>query len=149
MSARAPAIQKEAEIGVLLPRNLIDAFDGDEDLLAWVGTLRPSWQREIARWVEEPKSEEARARRCAGMAERLLLTMEAEEELPGFLARRLKGTRDAWAGWERMSVNRRRDFLLMVFGAQSEGARENQVVGLVEAAVAKGKARSRSLRDDK
>ena len=122
-----------------MPALLVEAFDDDEELAAWVGTLRESWQREIARFVMEPKSDEAKQRRCEGMAERLLLTMEAERELPGFLARRLRGTRDAWAGWERMSRNRRRDFLLTVFGAKSEAARENQVARLVEACVGKGR----------
>ena len=131
------------EIPDLLPDLLMAAFDGDEELLAWVGTLRPSWQREIARWVMEPKSEQARLRRCDGMAERLLLTMEAERELPQQLARRLRGTRDGWLGWERLSVNRRRDYLLTYFGAKSVEARENQLARLVAACVGKAKARGR------
>ncbi len=121
----------------VMPALLVEAFDGDAELLAWARTLRPSWQREIAHWVMEPKSEEARLRRCAGMAERLLLTMEAERELPAALARRLRGTRDAMAGWERMTVNRRRDYLLTYFGAKSVEARENQLVRLVQACVGK------------
>jgi uncharacterized protein YdeI (YjbR/CyaY-like superfamily) len=121
-----------------MPPLLVQAFDGDEELLAWVGTLRESWQREIARHVMEPKSDEAKQRRCDAMAERLLLTMEAESEPPQFLVRRMRGTRNAWAGWERMSLGRRRDFLLTLFAAKSEQARENQVMRLVEACVAMG-----------
>ena len=124
---------------IALPEMLVGAFDGDEDLLAWFGTLRESWQRYIAQWVLEPKSKEARLRRCEGIAERLLLTMEAEQELPGFLARRLRGTKDAMAGWEKMSVNRRRDFLLPLFRAKSDEARETQMLRLLEASVAKGR----------
>ena len=133
--------------GMEMPGLLVEAFDGDEALLEWVGTLRPSWQREIAKWVMEPKSEEAKLRRCAGMAERLLLTLEAEEALPAFLARRLRETRGAMAGWERMTSNRRRDFLLTVFGAKSEEARENQVRRLVGACVGKARRVNGSAED--
>lgn len=121
-----------------MPRILVEAFDGDEELEAWVGTLRESWQRYIAVWVTEPKSEEAKQRRCEDWAERFLLTMEAEQELPPGLAQRLKRTRDGMAGWEAMSASRRRDFLLTFFGAKGEEARETQMRRLVEAAAAKG-----------
>jgi uncharacterized protein YdeI (YjbR/CyaY-like superfamily) len=145
MSGRGAAIQNKAKslLWVEMPSLLARAFDGDKKLRAWAGTLRPSWQRYIAQWIMEPKSDEAKQRRADGMAERMLLTMEAEEELPGFLARRLKGTRDAWAGWERMTHNRRRDLLFILFAMKSEAAREKQIVRLVEAAVEKGRAKAR------
>ena len=143
--AHVPIIRWFILLCMEMPQLLVKAFDGDEALRAWVGTLRPSWQREIARFVMEPKSEEAKQRRCDAMAERLLLTMEAEREMPGFLAQRLKGTRDAMAGWERMTVNCRQTYLLTVFGAKSEAARENQVVRMVEACVAKGKVERKAV----
>jgi len=121
-----------------MPGLLVEAFDGDEELLAWMGTLQESWQRYIAKWVMEPKSDEAKQRRCEGMAERLLMTMEGERELPPMLAQRLRGRRDAMAGWEAMSLNRRRYFLMPYFGAKGDAARETQIVRLVEACVAKG-----------
>jgi len=124
-----------------MPPLLIEAFDVDEELLAWVGTLRASWQRWIAQTVMEPVSDEAKQRRAEHWAERLLQTMEAEQELPPLLARRLRATRDAAAGWERMARNRRLDYLLAIFGARSEEATENQVTRWLEACVAKAQVK--------
>ena len=139
MSLKGAAIQKSGDLKqpVELPRMLVDAFEGDKDLIFWVGRLRQSWLRWIVRLVMEPESEETKQRRCEDWAERLLMTMEAERELPMAIVRRLKGTRDAWAGWERMSVSRRRDFLLTYFGAKSLEARETQMRRLVEACLGK------------
>jgi hypothetical protein len=127
-----------------MPPLLVEAFDGDDELLQWVGTLRESWQRYIAQMVMEPVSDDAKQRRAESWAERLLQTMEAEQELPPLLARRLRTTRDAAAGWERMARNRRLDYLLTIFGARSEAATETQVVRWLDACVAKGKSRRRA-----
>ena len=121
-----------------LPPLLVEAFDGDEDLLAWVATFRESWHRWFSHWIMEPKSEEARQRRADQMAERLLLTMEAEQEMPPLLAQRLRHTRCAMAGWERTVLNRRRTYLMHLFGTRSVEAREKVLTQIVEACVAKG-----------
>lgn len=121
-----------------LPALLIEAFDGDKHLLKWTRTLLPSWQHYIGQWIMEPKSDEAKQRRADQMAERLLMTMEAELELPPMLAQPLRQTRYAMAGWERMTPNCRRTFLMAYFGARSPEARENQLVRIVDASVAKG-----------
>ena len=123
---------------VEVPALLLAAFDGDEELLAWYGTLLESWRRYFGQWVMEPKGAEARERRADSLAERLLLTMEAEQELPGFLARRIRGTRFALAGWAKMGVNVKRNYLLVLFGTRSVEAREKQVVRLVEDCARRG-----------
>jgi uncharacterized protein YdeI (YjbR/CyaY-like superfamily) len=129
-----------------MPNLLIEALDGDAELQAWLGTLSEAWQREIARWVLEPKSDEARQRRCDAMAERLLLAMEAERELPVFLKRRLERTGDALSGWERMTLSCRQTYLLVLFGTKSPEAREKQIVALVQACVDKGRKPVRSVK---
>ena len=48
-----------------------------------------------------------------------------------------------------MSVNRRRDYLLVLFGAKSTEARENQMVRLVEACVAKGARRRKETSQER
>jgi uncharacterized protein YdeI (YjbR/CyaY-like superfamily) len=121
-----------------MPKLLVDACDGDEQLLAWAGTLRESWQRWIARHVMQPASEETRQRRAERWAELMLQTMEAEQELPPALAARLRRTRYAAEGYALMSVNRRRDYLMTIFGARGMQARENQIMRWIEACVAKG-----------
>jgi hypothetical protein len=128
-----------------MPPLLVEAFDGDEDLLAWVAALRDSWQRWISGWIMEPKSEEARQRRADQMAERLLLTMEAEHgELPPLFARKLRRTPNAMAGWERTVLNRRRTYLMHFFGTRSAQAREKALMEIVEACAAKGSRTSRA-----
>ncbi len=122
---------------MVLPEMLVEAFDGDEDLLAWVRTLRGSWQKDISAWVMEPKSEEARKRRCEHTAERLLQTMEAEQQLPPMLAQRLHRAPHALAGWERLSVSRRRELLLAVFGARGEETRERHITKMIESCQAR------------
>lgn len=121
-----------------MPELLIEAFDGDRDLRAWAGTLRGSWQKAIAVWVMEPKGKEARQRRCAQMAERLLQTMEAEQELPPLLAQRFRRTKDAIAGWENLTLSCRREFLMAIFGARREEAREKQIIKMVEVCSVRG-----------
>jgi len=115
-----------------LPELLVEAFDGDKDLLAWVGTLRGSWQKEIGAWVMEPKSEAARWRRCEQIAERLLQTMGAERELPPLLAQRLCRVRHAREGWEQLSLSAKRELLTSVFGARGEEASERHIAKMVE-----------------
>jgi len=115
-----------------MPEPLVGAFDGDKDLLAWFGTLRASWQKAIAAWVMEPKSEEARKRRCEQAAERLLQTMEAEQELPPMLAQRLRRVRYALLGWEHLSLSCKREFLMAIFGTRGEDARERQIQKMIE-----------------
>ena len=126
-----------------MPPLLIEAFDGDDELLQWVGTLLESWQRWIAKNIMEPASDEAKQRRAEAWAERLLQTKEAEEELPPLLARRLRATRDAAAGWESMGRSRRLNHLLTIFGARSEAATETQVKRWLDACVAKAKSKRR------
>jgi uncharacterized protein YdeI (YjbR/CyaY-like superfamily) len=122
-----------------MPQLLVDACDGDEELLAWMGMLRESWQRWIAKTVMEPKSDEAKERRAAKWAELLLETKEAEQELPPLLVAKLRRFPDAKAGWDKMSFARRRYFLLAIFGAKSMEARENRMKWWIAACAAKGK----------
>jgi hypothetical protein len=51
-------------------------------LLKFYESLNPSRRREIAKWVAECKTKDARQRRSRQITERLMETMEAERELP-------------------------------------------------------------------
>jgi uncharacterized protein YdeI (YjbR/CyaY-like superfamily) len=117
-----------------LPALLIEAFDGDRDLLAWAGTLRPSWQREIGKWIMEPKGEAARVRRAEQLAERLLETMEAEIELPPLIETAFRARPKARAGWAKMTPTQRREELLGVFYYRTPEARQRRVETLCETA---------------
>lgn len=124
-----------------LPQVLLDAFDEEEEAVAWTLALSSWMVRELSAWVMEPKSEASRQKRAERMAERLMLTMEAERELPVFLVRALNAA-GAMKGWKAMTPMQRRMLLLAVYRPLGMEGRERQVLRLVEAAQGKaGKAR--------
>ena len=71
-------------------------------------------------------------RRAEQMAERLLLTMEGERELPPVLEVAFRARPAARAGWEKMTPTQRRGELMAVFYYQTVEARERRVEKLVE-----------------
>ncbi len=89
-----------------LPALLIEAFDGDEDAVAWTLALKDWMVAELSAWVMEPKSDASRKKRAERMAERLMLTMEAERELPVFLVRALNEA-GAMKGWKALTERQR------------------------------------------
>jgi uncharacterized protein YdeI (YjbR/CyaY-like superfamily) len=93
----------------------------------WYDQLNYSTRREIAKWVDEPKSAESRARRAEQMAERLLETMEAERDLPPLLKLAFARNPMAREGWESMSATRRRSHLLGIFYYRTPDARANRL----------------------
>lgn len=121
-----------------LPDELASLLEEEVGLRAWYDGLGEYTRREIGKWVQGVKSEDARARRAAQMAERLLATMEAERELPPLIATALRRRPKALAGWERMSVTHRREHLLAVFYYQTPESREKRLAKLVEASEARG-----------
>jgi uncharacterized protein YdeI (YjbR/CyaY-like superfamily) len=78
------------------------------------------------------KGAEARQRRAEQIAERLMLAMEGEKELPPILEVAFRGTPAARKGWEAMTETQRRSGLLAVFYYQSPEARGKRVKKLVE-----------------
>jgi len=124
-----------------LPRLLVDAFDGEEELLAWTMGLSPSTRQAIAQWVLEPVGDGSRRRRAEQLAERLMSTMEAERELPRFIVHALNRAAGAMQGWRSMTALQRRMHLLAVFRPKGMEGRERQLERLVEASVLKYRGR--------
>ena len=91
-----------------LPEELDALLDEAEGLRAWYDTLTEYTRREIGKWVQGVKSDEARLRRAQQMAERMLFTLEAEQELPPAIARALQARPKARAGWAKMTPTQRR-----------------------------------------
>jgi uncharacterized protein YdeI (YjbR/CyaY-like superfamily) len=112
---------------VSVPAELKRAMAGDRALLRWYGALNYSTRKQIAEWITEVKSAEARVRRAEQLAERLLSTMEAEQELPPLLRLAFARTRHALEGWQRMSPSHRRAQLLAIFYYRSPEARARRV----------------------
>ena len=119
-----------------LPATLIDAFDGEEEAVAWTLRLKEWMVKELSNWIMEPKSEPSRKKRAERMAERLMLTMEAERELPIFLVKALNEV-GAMKGWKALTDRQRLMLLLAVYRPIEMEGRKRQVQRLVDASLAK------------
>lgn len=127
---------------VSTPAELKHAMGGDRALLRWYDALNYSTRKYIADWTTDVKSAEARLRRAEQIAERLLATMEAEEELPPLLQREFARVPHALEGWQRMSLTQRRAQLLGIFGYRNPESQARRVAKAAEAASEYGEKRS-------
>jgi uncharacterized protein YdeI (YjbR/CyaY-like superfamily) len=114
------------------PKELEALFKKEKALAKLYGNLSDSNKRDIARTISEVKSPEARQRRVDQMAERMLLAMEGEKQLPPILDVAFRRSPKARKGWELMTVVQRRGHLLGVFYYQSPEAREKRAGKVVE-----------------
>ena len=114
---------------VAVPAELTRALAQSKRLEKWYAAeMSESMRREIAKWVGEPKSAGSRTRRAGDIAERLMLTMEAERgELPPALEMTFAREPRARTGWERMPQSARRHHLLGIFGYRSPEARARRL----------------------
>lgn len=120
--------QREAE----LPPEFEKILKREKALAKWFAQLSDSMRREIGKWLDSVKGPEARQRRAEQMAERLLLTMEAEKILPPILDVAFRANPAARKGWDAMTPTQRRGHLLGVFYYQTPEARERRVGKLIE-----------------
>lgn len=118
------------------PAELRRLLAEDRGFRRWYDELSYSIRKEIAWWITDVKSAEARQRRAEQIAERLLSTMEAERELPPIL--QVAFARDARAreGWELMTPTRRRRELLAIFYYRTPDARGRRIEKMMEKAIA-------------
>lgn len=121
---------------VKIPGELEGILQQDRSLRRWYDKLNPSTRNDIAKWVTEPKSAEARERRTEQIAERLLSVMEAEQELPPVLQRAFARNPSAREGWEAMSVSRRRGHLFGIFYYRNPDAQGRRIDKMLEDASA-------------
>jgi uncharacterized protein YdeI (YjbR/CyaY-like superfamily) len=110
----------------LVPPELARELKGDRRLRRWFDGQSPSMRREIGKWVSEPKGAETRLKRAASMAERLLLTMEGEDEPPPVLRAAFQRQPQARAGWNALTPTQRRNHLLGIFYYQTAEARSHR-----------------------
>jgi len=123
------------ERAATVPPELAKALKGDRRLRKWFDGLSYSNRKEIGAWVSEPKSAASREQRAERMAERMLLTLEGETELPPILHAAFLRQPQARKGWEAMTLAQRRNHLLGIFGYQSVEARERRAAKAVEEAL--------------
>jgi hypothetical protein len=101
-------------------------------LLKFFESLNPSRRHEIAKWIAQCKTSEARKRRSQQIAERLMETMEAERELPPIMQLAFRQNPKASEKWERMSPSHRRAHLFSIFHYREPEARLRQVAKAIE-----------------
>src|ERR1035438_8783513 len=123
------------ERAATVPAELANALKGDRRLRKWFDGLSHSMRKEIGAWVSEPKSAGSRKQRAEKMAERLLLTLEGEIELPPILHAAFLREPQARKGWGAMTPVQRRSHLLGIYGYQSVEARERRAAKAVEEAL--------------
>jgi uncharacterized protein YdeI (YjbR/CyaY-like superfamily) len=115
-----------------VPPELARLLKTGKKLAKWYEGLSEPIRWEVAKWIDGVKSAEARQRRAEQIAERMMLTMEGEKELPPVLDVALRRVPAARKGWESMTKAQRRSNLLAVFYYQSPEAREKRVRKVVE-----------------
>jgi uncharacterized protein YdeI (YjbR/CyaY-like superfamily) len=115
-----------------VPLELAKVLKSEKRLAKWYEGLSESQRWEIGKWIDGVKGAEARQRRVEQIAERLMLTMEGEKELPPVLEVAFRRVPAARKGWEAMTKVQRRSNLMAVFYYQSPEAREKRVRKVVE-----------------
>lgn len=114
---------------------LAKALEGDRRLRRWFDGLNDYFRRAIGAWVSEAKSAASREQRAERMAERLLLTLEGETDVPPILKAAFLRQPLAQKGWNAMTAARRRNHLLGIFYYQTADGRERRAGKAVEDAL--------------
>jgi uncharacterized protein YdeI (YjbR/CyaY-like superfamily) len=115
----------------------------DRALRRWYDGLNHSTRNDIAKWITEPKSGDARMRRAEQIAERLLNVMEAERELPPVLQVAFARHPQARQGWDGMSASRRRGHLFGIFYYRTPDAQGRRIDKMLDDAIAIAEKTSR------
>jgi uncharacterized protein YdeI (YjbR/CyaY-like superfamily) len=118
-----------------VPAELAKLLKSEPELKRWFAQMSPSMRREIGKWVDEPKGPEARQKRATKMAERLMLAMQGEQEIPPILRAAFAREPKAGIGWLKLTAVQRRNHLLGIFYYESVEARERRAAKAVEDAI--------------
>ena len=118
-----------------IPLELATLLKQHRDLKKFYEQLNPSAKSDIAKWVSTPKRADSRTRRAEQLAERMMLAMEGERELPPILQLAFRRVPQAKVGWDAMTPVQRRGHLLGIFYYQSPEAREKRAAKAVDEAL--------------
>lgn len=118
-----------------VPAELEKLLKQEKALGKWYAKLSESMRREIAKYIDGAAGDAGRRTRAEQTAERLMLAMEGEKELPPVLEAAFLRVPAARKGWEKMTLTQRRGHLLGVFHYKSPEARQRRVDKVVEAAL--------------
>lgn len=129
-----------------IPPDLITELKTDHQLRCWFDQLSPSMRREIGKWAGEPKSAQARQKRAAKIAERMLQAMEGEHEPPPILRIAFQRNPKAQAGWYALTPTQRRNHLLGIFYYEGVEARERRAAKAIDDALRAAEKQPQSRR---
>jgi uncharacterized protein YdeI (YjbR/CyaY-like superfamily) len=121
---------------IAVPPQLKRILGEDRSLRRWYDALNHSTRNDIAKWITDPQSAEARKRRAEQIAERLLNVMDAERELPPILRVAFARHPRARAGWDGMSALRRRGHLWGIFYYRTPDAQARRIEKMLDDATA-------------
>lgn len=121
---------------VSVPTELTRVLGQSKRLNKFYDSFNYSMRQYMAKWVGEGKKTETRQRRAEELAERLMLTLEAEHDLPPILQLEFKRNPKANAGWEKMPLSHRRSHLMGIFGYKSPESRARRMAKAVQEMVA-------------
>jgi uncharacterized protein YdeI (YjbR/CyaY-like superfamily) len=113
------------------PDELLRELRESKRLLKFFESLNPSRRHEIAKWIAQCKTSDARKRRSQRFAEWLMEIMEAERELPPIMQVAFRQNPRAAGQWQRMSPSHRRAHLFGIFYYRTPEARANRVAKCV------------------
>jgi uncharacterized protein YdeI (YjbR/CyaY-like superfamily) len=128
-----------------IPPELAKFLKQHASLRRWYEQLSTSTRDDIARAISGPKSPESRLRRAEQMAERMMLAMEGEHELPPILQMQFTRRPQARAGWEAMTPVQRRGHLLGIFYYQSPESREKRALKAIDEAIKIARSKSPNI----
>jgi hypothetical protein len=109
-----------------IPPELDKFLKQDRVLKKWFSELSYSARKYIQDVINAGKSSDARMRRAEQMAERMMLAIEGERELPPILQVAFRRQPHARAGWQAMTPVQRRGHLLGIFYYQSPESRQKR-----------------------
>ncbi len=126
-----------------VPPELEKLLNQNRGMKKWFEQLSPSVRKYIGDTIAVCKSPEARKTRADEMAERIMLAMEGERELPPILQVAFRRQPKALAGWKAMTPVQRRGHLLGIFYYKSPESRQKRTdKAVAEALKIAGKAGS-------
>ena len=131
----------------LMPPELAAELKGDRQLRRYFDGLTEYMRRVICAMVSEPANPATRKKQAGQWAERLMLTMEGEQEVPPVLRVAFQREPLAKKGWEAMTQTQRRGHLLGIFYYKEGKARENRAAKAVEEALRVAKKKPRAGED--
>lgn len=109
-----------------VPPELEKLLKQDRALKKWFGELSYSARKYMKDAIRAVKTPQARVRRAEQAAERMMLAMEGERELPPILQAAFHRQPRAAEGWKAMTPIQRRSHLLGIFYYQGPEARQKR-----------------------